>query len=171
MTTVSVDIGRLIRQIPSQYPFVLVDRVVEHDPASGLTAVKNVTGSEEFFQGHFPGAPVMPGVLLMESLAQAAGIWLLKGAADPARAEVHVVGIDEAKFRRPVLPGDQLRIQVELLHRRGGLCRFRGEVRTQEHRVAEAKLLLQIVVLPPPEVDPTARVHPAAVPTAWWAPT
>jgi UDP-N-acetylglucosamine acyltransferase len=161
--TVSVDIGRLIRQIPSQYPFVLVDRVVEHDPGSGLTAVKNVTGSEEFFQGHFPNAPVMPGVLLMESLAQAAGIWLLKAAADPAHVEVHVVGIDEAKFRRPVLPGDQLQIEVKLLHRRGGLCRFRGEVRTLGQRVAEARLLLQVVELTPPEVDPTARVHPAAV--------
>jgi len=68
-----IDIGRLVRQIPSQYPFVLVDRVVTHD-ASGLVAVKSVTGSEEFFEGHFPGAPVMPGVLIMESLAQAAGI-------------------------------------------------------------------------------------------------
>src|SRR5260221_11674626 len=97
----SIDIGRLIRLIPSQYPFVLVDRVLEHDEG-GLVAVKNVTGSEEFFEGHFPGAPVMPGVLLMEGLAQAAGIWLLRNAADPARLEVHVVGIDDAKVRRPV---------------------------------------------------------------------
>ena len=106
-----IDIGRLIRQIPSQYPFVLVDRVIEHDPAGRLVAIKNVTGSEEFFEGHFPGAPVMPGVLLMEGLAQAAGIWLLQDASDPGRLEVHLVGIDDAKFRRPAVPGDQLRLR------------------------------------------------------------
>jgi UDP-N-acetylglucosamine acyltransferase len=158
-----IDIAGLIRQIPSQYPFVLVDRVLEHDPAWGLVAVKNVTGSEEFFEGHFPGAPVMPGVLIMESLAQAAGIWLLKDAADPRLVEVHVVGIDEAKFRRPAVPGDQLRLDVRVLHRRGELCRFRGEVRAGEHRVAEARLLLKVVRLPPPAVDPTARVAAGAV--------
>jgi len=163
LTTSVVDIGSLIRQIPSQYPFVLVDRVLSHDPATGLVAVKNVTGSEEFFQGHFPGAPVMPGVLIMECLAQAAGIWLLKNAADPRRVEVHVVGIDDAKFRRPAVPGDELTLEVRVLHRRGSLCRIRGEVRVGEHRVAEARLLLQVVTLPPPLVDPTARVAPGAV--------
>lgn len=158
----TIDIGSLMKQIPSQYPFVLVDRVLEHDPESGLVAVKNVTGSEEFFEGHFPGAPVMPGVLLMESLAQAAGIWLLKDAPDPRRLEVHVVGIDEAKFRRPAVPGDQLRLEVRVLHRRGPLCRMKGEVRAGEHRVAEAKLLLQVITLPPIEVHPTAQVAPGA---------
>ncbi|PYQ18015.1 MAG: 3-hydroxyacyl-[acyl-carrier-protein] dehydratase FabZ, partial [Acidobacteria bacterium] len=80
-----MDVAGLVRQIPTHYPFVLVDRVLEHDPRGRLVAIKNVTGSEEFFEGHFPGAPVMPGVLLMESLAQAAGIWLLQDAADPRR--------------------------------------------------------------------------------------
>jgi UDP-N-acetylglucosamine acyltransferase len=163
MTPSVVDIGSLIRQIPSQYPFVLVDRVVSHDPVSGLVAIKNVTGSEEFFEGHFPGAPVMPGVLLMESLAQAAGIWLLHNAPDPGQVEVHVVGIDAAKFRRPAVPGDQLTLEVRLLRRRGALCRVRGEVRVGEHRVAEASLLLQVRAVPAPEVDPTARVAPGAV--------
>lgn len=158
-----IDIGRLVRQIPSQYPFVLVDRVLEHDPAGRLVAVKNVTGSEDYFAGHFPGAPVMPGVLLMESLAQAAGIWLLQRAPDPAAIEIHVVGIDDAKFRRPAVPGDQLRLEVELVRRHGPLCRFRGEVRAGEHRVAEARLLLQILDLPAAEVDPSARVAPGAV--------
>jgi UDP-N-acetylglucosamine acyltransferase len=158
-----IDIPSLIRQIPTQYPFVLVDRVLEHDPAGRLVALKNVTGSEEFFEGHFPGAPVMPGVLLMEGLAQAAGIWLLQTAPDPRLTEVHLVGIDEAKFRRPVVPGDQLRLEVRILHRRGALCRVRGEVRSGEHRVAEANLLLQVAPLAPPDVDPTARVAPSAV--------
>lgn len=157
-----IDIARLIRQIPSQYPFVLVDRVVEHDPGGRLLAVKNVTGSEEFFEGHFPGAPVMPGVLIMESLAQAAGIWLLNDAPDPSRLVVHVVGIDEAKFRRPVLPGDQLQLEIRVLRRRGGLVRARGEVRSGGQRVAEATLLLQVVTLVRPELHPTAQVSPGA---------
>jgi UDP-N-acetylglucosamine acyltransferase len=159
-----VDVPALLRQIPSQYPFVLIDRVLEHDPAEGrLVALKNVTGSEEFFEGHFPGAPVMPGVLLMESLAQASGIWILKGTADPRRLVVHLVGIDEAKFRRPVVPGDQLRVEVSLLRRRGALWRFKGEIRCGEQRVAEARLLLQSVPVRAAEVDATAQVHPAAV--------
>jgi UDP-N-acetylglucosamine acyltransferase len=159
----AIDIAGLIRQIPSQYPFVLVDRVLEHDPAGRLLAIKNVTGSEEFFAGHFPGEPVMPGVLLMEGLAQAAGIWLLQDAPDPGRLEVHLVGIDAAKFRRPAVPGDQLRLEVKVLRRRGWLCRVRGEVRAGEHRVAEANLLLQVAPLPAPLVDPTARVSPGAL--------
>jgi UDP-N-acetylglucosamine acyltransferase len=162
VTATSIDIAGLIRQIPTQYPFVLVDRVVEHDPTGRLVAIKNVTGSEEFFEGHFPGEPVMPGVLLMEGLAQAAGIWLLHDAPDPRRLEVHLVGIDDAKFRRPAVPGDQLRLEVRVLHRRGALCRMRGEVRSGDHRVAEARLLLQVATLEPPAVDPTARVAPQA---------
>lgn len=162
MNGTSIDIAGLVRRIPTQYPFVLVDRVIEHDPAGRLVAIKNVTGSEEFFEGHFPGAPVMPGVLLMEGLAQAAGIWLLQDAPDPRRLEVHLVGIDDAKFRRPAVPGDQLRLEVRVLHRRGTLCRVRGEVRTGEHRVAEANLLLQVSTLPPSIIDPTARVAPEA---------
>ena len=158
-----IDIDRLIRQIPTQYPFVLLDRVVEHDPQGRLVALKNVTGSEEFFEGHFPQSPVMPGVLLMEGLAQAAGIWILKDSPDPSRLEVQVVGIDDAKFRRPAVPGDQLRLEVQVLHRRGALCRVRGEVKSGDHRVAEAKLLLRVATLPAPEVDPTARVAPGAV--------
>jgi UDP-N-acetylglucosamine acyltransferase len=157
-----IDIPSLIRQIPTQYPFVLVDRVLEHDPGR-LVAVKNVTGSEEFFEGHFPGAPVMPGVLLMEGLAQAAGILLLQSAPDPRLTEVHLVGMDEAKFRRPVVPGDRLRLEVKVLHRRGTLVRMRGEVKADEYRVAEANLLLQVAALAPPQVDPTARVAPSAV--------
>ena len=115
----SGEIGRLVRQIPTQYPFVLVDRILEHDPGGRLVAAKNVTGTEDFFAGHFPSQPVMPGVLILESLAQAAGIWLLKTAPDPRRVEVRVVGFDETKFRRPVVPGDQLRLEVQLVHRRG----------------------------------------------------
>ncbi|HUL77728.1 MAG TPA: 3-hydroxyacyl-ACP dehydratase FabZ, partial [Vicinamibacteria bacterium] len=159
----SGEVGRLVRQIPTQYPFVLVDRILEHDAGGRLVAVKNVTGAEDFFAGHFPSQPVMPGVLLLESLAQAAGIWLLKTAPDPRRVEIRVVGFDEAKFRRPVVPGDQLILEVQLVHRRGDLVRFRGEVRVGDARAAEARLLLQVATLPLPDVDPLARVSPEAV--------
>jgi UDP-N-acetylglucosamine acyltransferase len=158
----SGEIGRLVRQLPTQYPFVLVDRIVEHDPAGRLLAAKNVTGAEDFFAGHFPCRPVMPGVLILECLAQAAGIWLLKTAPDPRRIEIRVVGFDETKFRRPVVPGDQLWLEVRLVHRRGDLVRFYGEVRVGEARAAEARLLLQVATLPPPDVDPLARVAAGA---------
>jgi UDP-N-acetylglucosamine acyltransferase len=159
--SMSIDISRLIRQIPSQYPFVLVDQILEHD-GTGLVAVKNVTGSEDFFAGHFPGAPVMPGVLLMESLAQAAGIWLLEQAPDPSALEVHVVGIDDAKFRRPAVPGDRLRLDVRVLHQRGGLTRIRGEIQCEGNRVAEGRLLLQVREGPGAVVDASARIAPGA---------
>jgi UDP-N-acetylglucosamine acyltransferase len=142
---------------------VLVDRILEHDAGGRLVASKNVTGSEDFFAGHFPGQPVMPGVLILESLAQAAGIWLLKTASDPRALEIRVVGFDDTKFRRPVVPGDQLRLEVKLEHRRGELARFRGDVRVGEARAAEARLLLQIATLPEADVDALARVAPGAV--------
>jgi UDP-N-acetylglucosamine acyltransferase len=159
----SGEVGKLVRQLPTQYPFVLVDRIVEHDSLGRLVAAKNVTGSEDFFQGHFPGQPVMPGVLILESLAQAAGIWLLKAAPDPRAVEIRVVGFDDTKFRRPVVPGDQLELEVRLVHRRGDLVRFHGEVRVGEARAAEARLLLQVATLAPPAVDPLARVAAGAV--------
>jgi UDP-N-acetylglucosamine acyltransferase len=158
----SGEIGKLVRQLPTQYPFVLVDRIIEHDRSGRLVAAKNVTGSEDFFEGHFPGQPVMPGVLILESLAQAAGIFLLKAAADPRAVEIRVVGFDETKFRRPVVPGDQLRLEVRLVHRRGDLVRFHGDVRVGDARAAEARLLLQVATLPPAEIDPLARVAAGA---------
>jgi UDP-N-acetylglucosamine acyltransferase len=158
----TIDIGGLARRIPNRYPFRLVDRVIEHDPAGRLLALKAVTGAEEFFEGHFPGAPVMPGVLLLEGLAQAAGIWLLQDAADPALSEIHVVGIDQAKFRKPVSPGDRLFLEVRLVRRRGDLARFEGMVRVGDQRVAEARILLQARALEAPAIDPTARVSPTA---------
>ena len=160
----AIDVGLLARRIPVQYPFTLIDGVIEHDREAGrLVATKNVTGAEEYFQGHFPAAPIMPGVLQMEGLAQAAGIFVLSSVPDPECHEVHLVGLDQTKFRKPVVPGDTLRLEVELLHRRKSLWRFRGDVRCGEQRIAEARLLLQVATVPSPQIDPTARVDPAAV--------
>ena len=158
-----IDVDRFVRQRVPQPSLVLVDRVLEHDPARGLVAAKNVTGTEDFFVGHFPTQPVMPGVLLMEGLAQAAGLFLLAAAADPKLLEIQLVGIDEAKFRRPAVPGDQLTLDVRLLHRHGPLARFEGEVRAGGQRVAQARLLMRVVILKRPEVDETARVASGAV--------
>lgn len=159
----TIDIGSLARRIHSQYPFWLVDRVVEHDPSGRLVATKAVSGSEEFFLGHFPGAPVMPGVLLLEGLAQAAGIWLLEDSKDPASRDIQVVGIDGAKFRRPVTPGDRLVLEVQLLRRRRDLARFDGTVRVGDQRVAEATILLKTQSVDSPQVDRSARVAAGAV--------
>jgi len=156
-----MEVGGLARRLPTRYPFVLVDRITHFDAATGLKALKTVTGAEEFFAGHFPGAPVMPGVLLMESLAQAAGIWLLQ-STDPTRSEVLVVGIDNAKFRKPVTPGDRLDLEISLIHRRGDLFRIKGEIRVGDQRVAEARLLLSVSHLRPPEIHETAIVADGA---------
>ena len=142
---------------------MLVDRVVEHDPAGRLVAIKNVTGSEEFFQGHFPGTPVMPGVLVLECLAQAAALWLLAESAEPTAADVRLVGIDRAKFRRPVVPGDRLDLEIRVERRRGALVRVSGQVRVENQRVAEGRLLLHVGGLRGVRVHPTAQVHPGAV--------
>ena len=156
-----MEVGRLARRLPTRYPFVLVDSITHFDPAVGLKALKAVTGAEAFFEGHFPGAPVMPGVLLMESLAQAAGIWLLQ-STDPTRSEVLVVGIDDAKFRKPVTPGDRLELEVSLIHRRGNLFRIKGEIRVGDQKVAEGRLLLSVSHLRAPEVHETAIVAQGA---------
>jgi UDP-N-acetylglucosamine acyltransferase len=156
-----LDVGALARRHFRQLGFVLVDRVEECDPRGRLRAIKVVSGSEDFFQGHFPGAPVMPGVLVMESLAQAAGIWLLRTSAQPDDLVIQVVGFDRAKFRKPVVPGDRLELDVELRQRRGSLCRFTGNVRAAGDRVAEVDLWLHAS----PDgiaVHPTARISPGA---------
>ena len=141
----SGEIGRLVRQIPTQYPFVLVDRILEHDPAGRLLAVKNVTGAEDFFAGHFPSQPVMPGVLILEALAQAAGIWLLKAAPDPRWVEIRVVGFDEAKFRRPVVPGDQLIMELVIVNRRSRMAQMTAKAYVDGELTAEAELSAAIV--------------------------
>ena len=138
-------IAEIMRILPHRYPFLLVDRVIEVDPDRRLVALKNVSINEPFFNGHFPGAPVMPGVLTIEAMAQAGAILgLLEKKADLTKSLVYFMGIDEAKFRRPIVPGDQMRIVVEVLRRKSIVWKMKGEVYVGSELAAEAILLSSI---------------------------
>jgi 3-hydroxyacyl-[acyl-carrier-protein] dehydratase len=139
-------IAEIMRILPHRYPFLLVDRVLEVDLDKRLVAIKNVSINEPFFNGHFPGAPVMPGVLTIESMAQAGAILGLLAAknADLKNVLVYFMGIDEAKFRRPIVPGDQMRIVVEVLRRKSVVWKMKGEVYIGSELAAEATLLSSI---------------------------
>ncbi len=150
-----------IDRLRHRYPTSLVDALCAVEPGDRVVAVKNVTISEDFFQGHFPGAPLMPGVLMIESLAQAAAVLVAESGLIPG-ARVFLRGVDNAKFRRQVVPGDQVRLEVALGARRRGLARARGVARVADQIVAEADLLLGLEPARA-EVDPLARVHPDAV--------
>jgi len=131
-----------MRILPHRYPFLLVDRVLEVDRDKRIVALKNVTINEPFFKGHFPGTPVMPGVLTIESMAQTGAILLLlERSADLGKTLVYLMGIDEAKFRRPIVPGDQMRIVAEVIRRKSTVWKMKGEVYVGSELAAEAVLL------------------------------
>ena len=139
------DIGSIMDIMPHRYPFLLVDRIVEIIPGKRVVGIKNVTINEPFFQGHFPGYPIMPAVLIIEAMAQAGGVLLLSTVEDPRGKLVYFSGIDEARFRRPVTPGDQLRFELELVKLRGPICKMRGIAYVGDDKVAEANLMSSIV--------------------------
>ena len=122
-----LDITQIQALLPHRYPFLLVDRIIEYEPGKRVVGIKNVTLNEPFFQGHFPGAPVMPGVLIVESMAQTAGVMMLANLPDRDQKLVFFTGIDGAKFRRPVVPGDQLRLELTVLRLRPRYIKLRGE--------------------------------------------
>jgi 3-hydroxyacyl-[acyl-carrier-protein] dehydratase len=131
--------------IPHRYPFLLIDRVLEIEPRKRVVAIKNVTVNEPFFPGHFPGAPVMPGVLIIEAMAQAGAALLLRDMPDRDSKLFLFTGIDGARFRRAVIPGDQLRLTVEVLQLRSRACRLRGTAEVEGQLAAEAELLSALV--------------------------
>lgn len=139
----SMDIHEVMAHLPHRYPFLLVDRVLECEPGKTIVAVKNVTINEPFFQGHFPHHPVMPGVLIMEALAQAAGILSFKtmGSMPDEHSVFYFVGIDNARFKKPVTAGDQLHLHVEILRNMRGIWKFKAEARVGGEIVAEAELM------------------------------
>jgi len=131
--------------LPHRYPFLLIDRIIEFVPTKRLVAIKNVTCNEPFFQGHFPGYPLMPGVLIVEAMAQAGGIILLHEIPDREKKLVVFTGIERAKFRRPVTPGDQLRIEVDVLSFRTRAGRIAGKAFVDGKLVCEAIMTSQVV--------------------------
>lgn len=135
-----MNINRIKELLPHRYPFLLVDRVIAMEPLKWIKALKNVTNNEEYFAGHFPERPVMPGVLIIESMAQAAGLTLL--VEEEHRGKVpFFTGIDKARFRRPVIPGDQLNLDVEILRIKGNVCRAHGKATVDGEIAAEAQLM------------------------------
>src|SRR5580692_5467879 len=152
-----INIPILLDRLCYRYPSMLVDAITEHDPGRRLVAVKNVTVNEEFFQGHFPGAPLMPGVLMLESLSQVAAILLLQRQDAPPNARVYLRGVNDAKFRRQVVPGDRLRLEISLGRRRAGLARAQAVAYVGDQVVAEAELLLGLIA-DRTHIDPTALV-------------
>ncbi len=132
------DAAAIMRILPHRYPFLLVDRILDLSPGEKVAALKCVSLNEPFFQGHFPGFPIMPGVLVIEALGQAGGVLLLNSVAEPEKKLVFFTGLDEVRFRKPVLPGDQLYLKVELEFFRRGLCRMKGKAYVNDAVVAEA---------------------------------
>lgn len=136
---IELDIGRIMHAIPHRYPFLMIDRVVDVLPDHSATGVKNVTANENFFQGHFPGHPVMPGVLIIEAMAQTAAVLVVETlGAQAAGKLVYFMTIEGAKFRRPVAPGDQLRIHVTKVRSRNNVWKFTGVAKVEGVAVAEA---------------------------------
>jgi 3-hydroxyacyl-[acyl-carrier-protein] dehydratase len=142
---ISLDIYEIQRILPHRYPFLLIDRVIDLTPRERIVALKNVTINEPFFQGHFPNLPIMPGVLIVEAIAQAGGALLLTEVEDRDQKLMVFTGIERARFRRPVVPGDQVRIEVEVKSWRMNAVRMEGKAFVGEKRVAEATVTCQLI--------------------------
>ncbi|HAN40896.1 MAG TPA: UDP-3-O-[3-hydroxymyristoyl] N-acetylglucosamine deacetylase [Candidatus Cloacimonas sp.] len=138
------DINAIMRIIPHRYPFLLVDKIVDFVPNESIVGIKNVTMNEEFFQGHFPGHPIMPGVLILEAMAQAGGIMLLNNLENPQDYVAYFASIDKVKFRKPVLPGDTLRFEMKVMSLKRTLSKMRGEAFVGNDKVAEGEFMAMI---------------------------
>jgi beta-hydroxyacyl-ACP dehydratase FabZ len=138
-----LDINEIRGILPHRYPFLLVDRIVELE-ADRVVGIKNVTNDEPFFQGHFPDFPVMPGVLIVEAMAQAAGVLVLKSIPDRDKKLVLLVAIENAKFRKPVVPGDQLRLEMSVVKRKASVAKMAGRATVDGVVVAEAEVMCKL---------------------------
>ena len=141
-----IEIREILSRIPHRYPFLLIDRAEDYRPSESIVGIKCVTFNEDFFQGHFPGNPVMPGVLVIEALAQTGAVLMSKSLnVDVEGKAIMFMSIDEARFRQPVRPGDQLRMQVEVLKARGDVFKFKGRAMVGDKLVAEAQFAAMVV--------------------------
>jgi len=140
-----IGINEIMTYLPHRYPFLLVDKIVELEENKRIVGIKNVTINEPFFQGHFPGHPIMPGVLLIEAMAQTGGVLALHSEPDAKKKVIYFMSIDKARFRKPVLPGDQVRFELELTKQRSTIRAFKGIAKVDGTVVCEAELMAMIV--------------------------
>jgi len=139
------DIRKIMELLPHRYPFILVDRIIEVVPDERIVGLKNVTINEPFFQGHFPERPVMPGVLIVEAMAQVGGVLVYSSRPEEKRKElVYFMGIDKARFRKPVVPGDQLVLEIVWTKRRGNVAKMSGKATVDGTLVAEAEIMAMV---------------------------
>jgi len=139
------DIKKIMDLLPHRYPFLLIDRIIEFEKGKNITALKNVTINEPFFQGHFPGHPIMPGVLIVEAMAQAGGVLTNLSLPDKLQGKlIYFMGIDKVKFRKPVVPGDQIIFNVKTLKQRARVIKMAGIAYVDEKKVAEAELMASL---------------------------
>ncbi|HJL75517.1 MAG TPA: 3-hydroxyacyl-ACP dehydratase FabZ [Candidatus Marinimicrobia bacterium] len=138
-------IDEIMDLMPHRYPFILIDRIIEIEPGKHCTVIKNVTINEPFFQGHFPNQPVMPGMLILESMAQAGAFLVLNSVEDPLSKNMFFSAVEKAKFRKPIIPGDQVRLEMDLLKIRMKVVKLGGTAYVDDKVVAEANIMANIV--------------------------
>ena len=139
------DIQEILDYLPHRYPLLLIDRILEYEENKRIVAIKNVTINEPFFQGHFPGAPIMPGVLIIESMAQAGGFLVLNSIDNPESKLMYFTGINKSRFKKTVIPGDQIHFEVTLDKFRLGTCKISGTAKVNDTIVAEAEMMASVV--------------------------
>ena len=153
-----LDVNGIQKILPHRYPFLMVDAILEMERLKRVVGIKNVSINEAHFQGHFPGKPIMPGVLIIESMAQTGGLLLLQEVPDRERKLLYFVAVDAARFRRPVVPGDQLRLEVTVRSWRGNFCKLEGKATVNGELAAEATLMCKMVDRDPaPEGKPSSE--------------
>ncbi len=143
----TIDLQGIMDLLPHRYPMLLVDRILDFEPREWIRGLKNISFNEEVFQGHFPSRPVFPGVYIVEAMAQTGGCLLMREYEDRARKVIYFMGIDGVKFRKPVLPGDQLVMEVKVLQFKGRICKMRGEAFVGGQKVAEAEFMSMLMDL------------------------